>query len=175
MSTETILAALLFFLPAGVSNMTPVLSKHIPVLRSWNTPLDFGYSWRGVRLLGQNKTWRGLLTGIVAGTLTGAVVQQAYFTDIHSGLFIAMAASMSAGALIGDAVESFFKRQRRIPSGKPWFPFDQTDYIIGGLLFALPFMIIPLAYIGWIFGLYFGLHLLTSYIGYRLGLKELPI
>ena len=82
---------------------------------------------------------------------------------------------MSAGALIGDAVESYFKRQRRIPSGQPWFPFDQTDYIIGGLLFSMPFAVLPVWLILWVFGLYFGLHLLSSYIGYRLGLKELPI
>ena len=126
-------------------------------------------------MLGQNKTWRGLLTGIVAGTITGLIVHAVYFSEVSSLQFALMAASMSAGALVGDAVESFFKRQRRIASGKPWFPFDQTDYIIGGLVFALPFMIIPASVIGLIFVLYFGLHLVTSYIGYRLGLKELPI
>lgn len=172
---ETFIYALLIFLPAGISNMTPVLSKHIPLLRLWSTPLDFGKSWRGVRILGQNKTWRGLLTGIVAGTITGIIVQQVYFSDVNTLQFILMTASMSAGALVGDAVESFFKRQRRIASGKPWFPFDQTDYIVGGLVFALPFMIIPTSVVGLICVLYFGLHLLTSYIGFRLGLKELPI
>src|SRR5581483_2229311 len=44
------------------------------------------------------------------------------------------------GALAGDAVESFFKRQRGTPPGAGWFPFDQTDYIIGGAIATAPFV-----------------------------------
>lgn len=175
MSLENLIFALLFFAPAGVSNMAPVFSKRIPYLRDWKTPLDMGKSFNGVRLLGKNKTWRGLISGIVAGTLMGVILQKTYFSEYDAVLFIAMSASMAAGALIGDAVESFFKRQHNIASGRSWFPFDQTDYIIGGLLFALPFTVLPLWLILWVFALYFGLHLLSAYIGYLLGLKERPI
>lgn len=175
MSLDNIIFALLFFLPAGISNMTPVFSSKIPGLRNWKTPLDLGKSYRGQRVLGPNKTWRGLASGVVMGTLVGAILSQTYFSDYNTVLFILLSASMSLGALVGDALESFFKRQRQIPSGQPWFPFDQTDYIIGGLVFALPFTILPLWVIGWVFCFYFGLHLISSYVGYRLGLKDLPI
>ncbi len=175
MNIDNIIFALLFFLPAGISNMTPVFSSKIPYVKNWNTPLDFGKSYRGQRVFGKNKTWRGLLSGVVLGTLTGYILSQTYFTDYDTVLFTLLAASMSFGALAGDAVESFFKRQRGIPSGKPWFPFDQTDYIIGGLLFTLPVTIVPFWVAAWVLALYFGLHLLSSYIGYLLGLKELPI
>lgn len=155
--------------------MTPVFSSRVFLLRDWKTPIDFGKNYRGQRILGKNKTWRGLVSGVVMGTLTGVILSQTYFSDYNTILFILAAASMSLGALVGDAVESFFKRQRGIKSGQAWFPFDQTDYIIGGLVFAMPFTFIPFWLIVWVFGLYFGLHLLTSYIGYRLGLKDLPI
>lgn len=155
--------------------MTPVFSSKLPFLRDWNTPLDFGKTYRSHRIFGKNKTWRGLISGVVVGTITGYILSQTYFTDYSDLLFTFLAASMSFGALAGDAVESFFKRQRQIPSGKPWFPFDQTDYIIGGLLFTLPVTLIPLWLGAFVIVLYFGLHLLSSYIGYLLGLKELPI
>lgn len=175
MNIDNIIFALLFFLPAGISNMTPVFSSKIPYIRNWKTPLDFGKSYRGQRIFGKNKTWRGLISGVLFGTITGYILSQTYFTEYSALLFTLLAASMSFGALAGDAVESFFKRQRQIPSGKPWFPFDQTDYIIGGLLFTLPVTTVPFWVVAWVLTLYFGLHLLSSYIGYVIGLKDAPI
>jgi CDP-2,3-bis-(O-geranylgeranyl)-sn-glycerol synthase len=173
MTLEHALHALIFFLPAGISNMVPVFASKLPVLRNWNTPLDFGKTYKGKRIFGKNKTWRGLLFGIVSGTLVAMLVYSTYWhVDL---LAVLIGSSMSAGALIGDAVESFFKRQRGIPSGKAWFPFDQTDYVIGGLLFTLPFGILPLWLVVWVFIVYFSLHLISSYIGYLLGLKDAPI
>lgn len=175
MNLEAALYAFLFFLPAGISNMAPVFSSRLPIIRRWRTPLDFGKSWNGHRIFGPNKTWRGLLSGIVMGTLAGLILYGPFFSDDNQIAFLLVCASMSAGALIGDAVESFFKRQRGTSAGDPWFPFDQTDYIIGGLLFTLPFGLLPLWVVVWIFVIYFGLHLLTSYLGYLLKLKDKPI
>ena len=175
MNLESALYALLFFLPAGVSNMTPVFASRLPLLRDWRTPLDFNKSLNGHRLLGPNKTWRGLVSGIVMGTLTGLILYGPFFSDDNQITFLLVCASMSAGALVGDAVESFFKRQRGVQAGDAWFPFDQLDYIIGGLLFTLPFGLLPLWLVAWIICLYFGLHVLTSYVGYLLGLKDKPI
>jgi CDP-2,3-bis-(O-geranylgeranyl)-sn-glycerol synthase len=173
MSFEHALHALLFFLPAGIANMFPVFSNKIPVLRDWNTPLDFGKTWRGKRIFGPHKTWRGLVSGTVMGTLVGMIIFGALVNATRE--IILLSALMSAGALVGDAVESFFKRQRGVASGKPWFPFDQTDYIIGGLLFTLPFGVLPAWLVIWVFIMYFGLHLISSYIGYLLGFKDAPI
>ena len=106
MNLEHALHALIFFLPAGISNMVPVFASKLPVLRNWNTPLDFGKTYKGKRIFGKNKTWRGLLSGIVAGTLVAMLVYSTYWhVDL---LAVLIGSSMSAGALIGDAVESFF-------------------------------------------------------------------
>lgn len=169
------LMAILFFLPAGVANATPVVANKIPLLKQWRTPLDFGMTWRGKRLLGNNKTWRGFITGTLFAGLTAMLLSP--FVTNEDGLWVALGLGllMGCGALLGDAVESFIKRRRGVPSGASWFPFDQTDYIIGGLLLVAPFADISAKTIGVIFVTYFALHLIVAYIAYLLGLKERPI
>ena len=44
--------------------------------------------------------------------------------------------SICFGALIGDIIESFFKRRVGIERGKNWIPFDQLDFILGVLFFS---------------------------------------
>ena len=55
MDLEIILQALWLILPAYVANASAVLV-------GGGTPVDFGKNWRdGKRILGDGKTWRGLL------------------------------------------------------------------------------------------------------------------
>ena len=177
-----LLFALWVFLPAGIANMTPIFAAHLPILKRWEAPLDFGLSYRGKRLLGPNKTIRGLLSGMVAGGLFALLqsnMQQSYANEIGiTSSVIAtfvFGASLGFGALMGDAIESFFKRQKNISSGKSWFPFDQTDYIIGGCVPLLVWSQLNFNQYVMIFAVYFGLHLLVSYIGYVLKLKKSPL
>lgn len=181
---KEILYAIAFFLPAGIANMTPVLANKIPLLNRWKTPLDFGKSFRGKRIFGANKTWRGLVYGAIVGGVTGLVLYELFpviidtFTpglqmNLLSLFFIG--AALGAGALAGDAVESFFKRQGGVKPGESWFPFDQIDYIIGGLFFVWPFVQMTWRFAGIILLAYFGLHLFVSYIGYLLKFKDKPI
>jgi CDP-2,3-bis-(O-geranylgeranyl)-sn-glycerol synthase len=167
--------AFLLFLPAGIANMTPVLANKVPVLNRWNTPMDFGRTWRGMRILGDHKTWRGLVAGVFCGALVALIALPPLFKDASVGWIIGLGFALGLGALVGDAVESFFKRQLGRPSGTAWFPFDQLDYIVGGLLFALPIYVPSFALVAGIIGLYFGLHLLMSYLGYLTGFKKDPI
>jgi CDP-2,3-bis-(O-geranylgeranyl)-sn-glycerol synthase len=176
---QHIALAVWIFLPAGIANAAPVFANKIPVLNRWNTPLDFGMSWRGKRLLGANKRFRGLAFGVVVAA-TVSVLQ--YLPDIHYQASIQSVTSaafsgalLGFGALMGDAIESFFKRQRGVKPGDSWFPFDQTDYIIGGLACWLWYVNISWQLVGYIFVVYFGLHLLTRYIGYKLGINDKAI
>ncbi len=169
--------AFLFFLPAGMANVTPVLASKIPVLKRWNAPLDFGKSYHGKRIFGDHKTWRGLLSGvIVAGLVAAAEADLAYYVLNEDRLWFILAGMlMGFGALMGDAIKSFFKRRVGIAPGQSWFPFDQTDYIIGGLLAVSPFIQWYPALIGQVLIIYFGLHLITNYIAFRLGIRDQPI
>ena len=174
----TILEAVWLFLPAGIANMAPVLINKVPIINRWNTPMDFGLSWRGIRIFGPHKSWRGLASGVVfASAFAG--LQYAITDSLISSLpeALLLGALLGFGALIGDAVASFFKRQRRIPSGTAWIPFDQTDYVVGGLVFGYPLLanVLSPTFIIVVLIVYAGLHFIVSYIGYRLGLKERPV
>lgn len=169
-------AAFWFFLPAGIANAAPLFACRLPGLKHWNTPIDFGKTWRGQPLFGTNKTWRGLIFGTIIAALVGFIQYRVITNSIESISFILVTtAAMGFGALAGDAIESFFKRQVGVKPGEKWFPFDQIDYIIGGLLAVAPFVSLSLDDVLRVGILYFGLHLVVSYIGYLIGFKKAPI
>lgn len=178
--------ALWFFLPAGIANAVPVFAAKIPRLRNLNLPLDFGKSFRGKRIFGDNKTWRGLVSGIVAASaivlLQRFLIQQntaiqalVPHVDYNSTHVLWLGPLFGAGALLGDAVESFFKRQAGIKPGDSWFPFDQSDYIIAGLLASAIIVRLDIRLYLTVFGMWFMVHVVATYIGYRIGLREKPI
>lgn len=178
--------AIWFFLPAGVANMVPIFAARIPWLRHFDAPMDGGYSYRGRRVFGEHKTWRGLLVGIIMATLVLwlqqlLVGQVAWLANLtahvnYAELIVWVVGPLfGLGALGGDAIESFFKRQRNVPPGHGWFPFDQTDYIIGGALATAPFIRLELVQYVMLVILWLAVHVVASYIGYLLKLKDRPI
>ena len=175
------LFVILFFVPAGISNSIPPVAKKIPFLREWKTPIDLGMEIRGKRMLGQNKTWRGLLLGSIGGGFTALLLypflvsrNSTILTVSHESFFV-IGFLLGAGALLGDSVESFFKRQLGKPSGSSWLFFDQLDYIVGAILFSLPFVRFSIAQYAVMVVTYFSLHILISYISFKMGIKEQPI
>ncbi len=179
---QQLLQTLWFFLPAMLANMAPIAAHNLKVLPSLRYPLDGGKSWRGTRLLGDHKTIRGVVVGVVVGTLTGCIqyllsdwpavsaISIAPYGDLKIALLIGFLSGV--GALGGDALKSFFKRRLKITAGQSWALFDQIDFIIGTLLVTSWFaditathILIALLVIG--FGSY-----LTSIIGVRLHMKE---
>jgi CDP-2,3-bis-(O-geranylgeranyl)-sn-glycerol synthase len=150
-----------FFLPAAVANMAPVFAARYNWFSPLNKPLDNKLTFRGSRLLGDNKTLRGLIIGIIAGSLT-AVLQANYQSLLMTALAGAL---LGFGALLGDAIASFFKRQLHYSPGQSWIPFDQVDFILGAI--AVSFWFTPLS----IFQLVIALVLFgfSSYITSALG------
>ena len=178
--------AVWFLLPAAIANMTPILSARIPGLRRWDAPIDGGRTFRGHALLGPHKTWRGLLTGMITATLVLWLQQLAFLhtdwarfasgtVDYSTPPIIILGPLFALGALGGDALESFFKRQRGIKSGGAWVPFDQIDYIIGSIIVSLPIVIASPSQYLWMIALWFAIHLASTYTGWLLGLKKDPI
>ncbi|HEX5456095.1 MAG TPA: CDP-archaeol synthase [Candidatus Saccharimonadales bacterium] len=175
---DNLIFALWFFLPAGIANVTPVIVAKVPVLSELNAPVDFGFKFRGRELLGTHKTIRGLVLGTLVGTLVffdqTEIGARAGGLD-YTQLSIWLGALMSFGALFGDIVKSFFKRQLNVASGKSWFPFDQLDYIVGGLAFSAIIIRLEFGQYLSIFIVWFALHLISSYVGYLVKLKKDPI
>ncbi|MCA9329495.1 CDP-archaeol synthase [Candidatus Saccharibacteria bacterium] len=167
--------ALIFFMPAGIANSIPPVVNKIPIIKYWKTPIDFNYKLKGQELFGKNKTWRGLLIGTLIGGLSAwfiyPILNNSIQIEINSFL---MGCLLGFGALLGDVIESFFKRRLGIASGKAWLGFDQLDYVLGGILISAPFVSISAKGYASIIVVYFVLHFVVSYIGFIMGIKENP-
>lgn len=143
MGYEIIVQALWLVIPAYIANASALLV-------GGGTPIDFGKNWKdGKRILGDGKTWRGLISGAVIGMVGGfglsIVAIYANNSDFaflglsdfgRYPLMIPIIGSICFGALLGDIIKSFFKRRVGIERGKNWIPFDQIDFILGVLLFS---------------------------------------
>ncbi len=183
---QELLFALWFFLPAGIANGAPVIANKIPILNKLTTPMDFGKHYKDRRIFGDNKTWRGLLFGIFSAVFIVMLQRFAYQNwgwaqEISQGINYGagniwlLGMLLGLGALLGDAVESFIKRQMHIPSGESWFPLDQFDYVIGGLLASAFFVVLSLEQYVVIFILWFSMHIFWAYFFYLIGFKDKPI
>jgi len=181
-----ILFALWFFLPVGLANASPIFANKIPLVNRWHTPLDFGKAWHGKRIFGEHKTWRGLTAAIIVSTLAialqkfmytrfGWVQSLANGVNYEAAIIWWLGPLLGFGALAGDAIESFFKRQVNVSPGESWFPFDQTDYILGGVFASL--LVVRLSGIQYlaIVAVWLGIHIVASYFGYLFKLKDRPI
>lgn len=139
---EVIIQAFWLILPAYIANASALLL-------GGGLPIDFGKKFKdGKRILGDGKTWRGLFIGTFIGMTAGfgfSVVSKIAsninfpikindFTGFP--LMIPILFSLCFGALIGDIIESFFKRRIGKKRGENWIPFDQIDFILGVLFFS---------------------------------------
>lgn len=174
-----------FFLPAGAANIAPILAAHWGPIRKFNRPIDGGKTWRGKPLLGKNKTWRGFIAGWLAAVAFIALQYLAVenipalnewsLVDYTSISLVLVATMQAFGALGGDSIKSFFKRQIGIHSGQSWVPFDQIDFLLGAALSTFWLVDLPLsAYLG---GFAFGFfaHIFMTHVGFWLNLKDQPI
>ncbi len=174
-----------FFTPAGVANMVAFLSGKVPYIKNFSKPVDFGLKIKGKRLLGSNKTIRGFIFGIL-GAIAVVYIQIILFNnlpilknflpiDYHSINPIIFGGLSGFGALFGDSVKSFFKRQVGVPPGKSWVPFDQIDYILGGILLTSFYIRLNLIEYIILFFVWFLIHPLTTLLGYIFKLKDSPL
>jgi len=138
---EIIAQAIWLILPAYAANGAAVLV-------GGGKPIDFGKVWRdGRRILGDGKTWRGLFYGSLVGSIVGfSQAVAGKYLELHGRnnlhldyfegfpLMIPLVLSLCFGALLGDIVESFFKRRVGKERGEDWIPFDQLDFLIGALI-----------------------------------------
>jgi len=173
------------FLPAMLPNSAAVVF-------GGGTPVDFGKSWRGKRILGDGKTWRGFFGGGLAGVVFGLIlIGISYFFDSENfwgyGPFwknVGILFCLSFGSLFGDMLGSFIKRRLGINRGQKAPILDQFDFVIGAFLITaifFPRWVYDTYIEGWhIVALIFVLimtlilHRVVNIIGYKAGLKNEP-
>ena len=149
-------STLWYVLPAWIANATPVVF-------GGGKPLDMGLKVRGKRLFGDNKTIKGTLSGLIAGFLIGV----AQLEPLRGAL-------LTVGAVPGDLLGSFTKRQLGLKPGDPAPLLDQLDFILGALLFASVYAPPPKCVFITAILLTLVAHLLSNLGAYALGLKSKP-
>jgi CDP-2,3-bis-(O-geranylgeranyl)-sn-glycerol synthase len=136
-----------FLIPAAVGNAAPVLAALF--FPRYDTPIDLGFFWRGKRLFGAHKTFRGFIAAVIAGQLVYMIqalcfvaspLVRYYSIADYRHLPILFGAWLGFCALSGDLFKSFIKRRLDIAPGESWSPYDQIDWTIGALLGAMPFV-----------------------------------
>jgi len=177
-----VVQALFFFLPGYIANMFPVVLSKISFLDFLKKPVDGGRKWGHLTVFGEHKTYFGFIVG-VGGALIVGLIQALIFENVAGAqwLFLfpytianglVLGFLLGFGSLFGDLMKSFVKRRLNIKSGSSFFPFDQLDFVVGGLLFGawvyfpswwhvlVLVLLTPL------------LHLISNVIGYKMGLKK---
>ncbi len=143
-----------YILPAYIANMTPVILGGGP-------PLDLGKNFiDGKRILGDHKTIRGFVSGVVAGTLTGW---------LQGRIFCGF--TLSLGSMIGDSLGSFVKRRFNLKPGDSAPLLDQLGFLLVAIALCLPYEPLSPLDILMLVVITPPLHLLTNVIAYFLGLK----
>ena len=156
-------------------------------------PMDFGKTLSdGTRILGDGKTWRGCIAGVVVGFVVG-LIQIGMFYPFDSyplgnygdtPCWIVVLLCLSAGAIFGDLLGSFIKRRLKVKRGAKFPILDQYDFVIGSWLFLALFAPVwlyehylegerILATVSMLIGTPL-LHRATNIIGYRMGKKKEP-
>jgi len=175
----------------------PVLGAfvvHAPVLR-WDVlpalkiPLDGGATFRGRRVFGDNKTWRGALAmgGGVCGMALLLWCSAAYRSrlpaEIRAAGPLAFGLLLGAGTVIGELPNSFLKRQlgiapgtrRRSALGVLLSLYDQADFVPGIWLLLCPIWTMSVAQAAVAFAVVTAVHLVLNVVGWAIGAREVPI
>ena len=167
--SSLILQSLYFFLPAYFANMAPVLLRKIPIL---GEPVSIKY-------FGGHKTWRGLVVAPIVSTLVFYLQQTAFkygYTSLalieYSSFPLYLGTMLGAGAILGDLVKSYYKRKDGIAPGSPWIPFDQIDFVIGGIIGSAFFFVPPAQVVLVLLIISPLLHMIVNWIGYLLGINQ---
>jgi CDP-2,3-bis-(O-geranylgeranyl)-sn-glycerol synthase len=159
------LAQLLYLmLPVYLANMAPPFVKF---WRGWNPPIS-------ARLLGKHKTVVGFAAGVAVAVVVTFIQSRLRWGGslLSPGDWLAAGSAAGFGAMAGDSLKSFFKRRLRIAPGQRWIPFDQLDFIVGGLLALGFFVRLDWIDMALICAISFVGDLLVNQLSFYLGIKE---
>jgi len=177
---------LVVFLPAFGAWLAhaPVLS--FKLFEGLAAPLDGGLTFRGARVFGDNKTWRGALT-MFAGTLVSTLLlwRLAWYKELlPSELLVrgawAHGSLLGLAVVVGELPNSFIKRQLGISPGGHQDSrlgtllsiFDQADFVLAAWLVFLPLWVMPVLELLASFAVVGLVHLGVSLVGRLIGARR---
>ncbi|MBI2656966.1 CDP-archaeol synthase [Candidatus Woesearchaeota archaeon] len=163
-------------LPAYFANMAPVIVKKINLFAF---PVDFDRKLNNKPILGKNKTFRGLVFGIVFSIIIAYFQFLLYNIEFYKNIsffnyqnWLLFGFLIGLGALTGDLIKSFFKRRLGIEPGEKFVPFDQTDFVVGALIFIMPIFKLTLKIFFVSLLLSFVLHIIVNHIAFYLKIRN---
>jgi hypothetical protein len=153
-------------------------------------PIDQGKTFRGKRIFGENKTYRGIAMTAIGTALGFAiqalilhrweVFQKLELLDYSAVSVIFLGLIVGAAAMLGELPNSFIKRQIDIAPGATssgilnlfFYIFDQIDYLIGvwlvfGFFIGVSFQRVIFSAVFLFFS-----HQIISLLGYWLGMRK---
>jgi CDP-2,3-bis-(O-geranylgeranyl)-sn-glycerol synthase len=174
--------------------LLPVLGAplaHAPVLRGdllpgLKVPVDGGRTWRGRRLFGDNKTWRGALFMTAGPAVAAVALHRVRWYRRRLPPEIAVAPPSVVGALLGLGVfagelpNSLLKRQLDIAqggrrggtAGVVVSVVDQADFAVAALFFLRPIWRWNRREAAEVIAIATAAHLVTNVIGYAIGARR---
>lgn len=122
---------LVYIVPVLTAGSVLMYFHHRQLFPKLDYPLDFGLTWRGNRLFGDNKTALGPIIMITVGGLTAVLVGQ--LPQLVQNLELGML--LGLGYSLGELPNSFIKRQLSVAPGEHlshagrylFYVIDQTD------------------------------------------------
>lgn len=171
---------------AGLVHLAVLKLDLLPGLR--RLPIDFGATFRGQRVFGDNKTWRGAVVTIATMTVSASALALLHdccwrlptlvpFAETHPA---AWGLLLGTGYIVGELPNSFFKRQLGIGpgesgsgmAGRVFWVIDQIDSLVGMLVFVLPVWQPPAGLVALLFGVMLVAHPVSAWIMMLFGLKD---
>lgn len=159
------LQLLYLMLPIYAANMAPPFVKY---WHGWNRPIS-------VRWFGSHKTVVGFGAGIAAAlavTFFQAMLSWPESLVPESVPWWQAGLAAGIGAMAGDSLKSFAKRRLGIAPGSRWIPFDQLDFVVGGLLAMAWFAALGWADIAMILMFSFAADIAVNHLSFFLRIRE---
>jgi CDP-2,3-bis-(O-geranylgeranyl)-sn-glycerol synthase len=196
------------FLGLGMLGSAPafIANAGMTLTGTWGKPgtsMDFGKNFiDGKRIFGEGKTWKGLIGGMIVGSLIGFVLiliyipltiavkglpmtnwdqlglvtmeEVLFFTEPTALNFILRTILLAVGGCLGDAVGSFIKRRFNKPRGAQFFILDQIDFLLIAYLCAYIVFPVPWYYMLTIILFTPLVVVLANIVAYTIGRKQVP-
>lgn len=163
--------------------MAPPVARKVGVLKFLDKPVDFGKKIKQTFVFGSNKTWRGVVAGIISGVLIiylqlwlykFSSIQEIAIFNYHEINILYFGLLISSSAILGDLSFAFIKRRLGLKPGAKFLPFDQTNYVISSAILLTLLSGIDIDIMVWIVLLFstFLLHIIVNRIGYSLNINK---
>lgn len=181
--------ALYLFAPLLVSAVLSAAVHRYDLFPRLAKPIDAGVALHGRRVLGDGKTWRGVVVAVVGSTATVLVQKHAVgasagalaIVDYANADALLLGAAIGGGAMLGELPNSFVKRRLGIRRGETashpalrvlFWIWDQVD-LLTTTWPLLAFWIRPsVSLIVTSFVLTLAIHPLVALVGYLIGARR---